>query len=74
MASHVGVEHLKPDPYNLSDDEIREIARRGGAIGVIFLTYWLDKRHPKKGLDAIWRDHRAHPVANRLLGPHRPGD
>jgi membrane dipeptidase len=55
IASHVGVEHLNSDPYNLGDDEIREIARRGGAVGVIFLNYWLDASHPKKGLTAIWK-------------------
>lgn len=53
VASHVGVKHYNDDPYNLSDDEIREIARTGGAIGVVFISYWLDARHPKKGVHAI---------------------
>ena len=54
MASHVGVERYNPDPYNLSDDEIQEIAGSGGAVGVIFMTYWLDSAHPKDVLVSIW--------------------
>jgi membrane dipeptidase len=53
VASHVGVKRYNDDPYNLSDDEIREIARTGGAIGVVFISYWLHAEHPKKGVDAI---------------------
>ncbi len=55
VASHVGVTELNDDPYNLGDDDIEIIAQSGGAIGVIFMTYWLDAAHPKNGLDAIWR-------------------
>ncbi len=55
IATHVGVQQLNPDPYNLADDEIREIARRGGLIGIIFFTYWLDPDEPHEGLEAIWR-------------------
>lgn len=55
VASHVGVARHNPDPYNLADDEIREIARRGGAIGVIFMNHWLAGTDPGDGLDAIWR-------------------
>ena len=55
VASHVGVSRYNPDPYNLADDEIREIARSGGAVGIIFMTYWLDAAHPKDGLAAIWK-------------------
>jgi membrane dipeptidase len=55
MATHVGVTRYRPDPYNLDDDEIREIARTGGAVGVVFISYWLDEQHPKKGLPAIWK-------------------
>ncbi len=52
LASHVGVKRYSDDPYNLSDDEIRQIARTGGAVGVIFMTYWLEASHPKKG---VWQ-------------------
>ncbi len=55
VASHVGVTELNDDPYNLSDDDIEIIAQSGGAIGVIFMTYWLDAAHPQNGLDTIWR-------------------
>jgi membrane dipeptidase len=55
IATHVGVQQLNPDPYNLADDEIREIAQRGGLIGVIFFTYWLDPKEPHEGLESIWR-------------------
>jgi microsomal dipeptidase-like Zn-dependent dipeptidase len=55
MATHVGVTRYRPDPYNLDDDEIREIAGTGGAIGVVFISYWLDKEDPKNGLPAIWK-------------------
>lgn len=55
VASHVGVARWKNDPYNLTDEEIREIARSGGVVGIILMTYWLDEAKPKKGLDAIWR-------------------
>lgn len=56
IATHVGVQRYNPDPYNLTHDEIREIAASGGAIGVIFMTYWLEQpRPPKNGLDIIWR-------------------
>jgi microsomal dipeptidase-like Zn-dependent dipeptidase len=55
VASHVGVARFRDDPYNLTDDEIREIAATGGAVGVIFLTYWLSAEHPGDGLPAIWR-------------------
>jgi membrane dipeptidase len=44
-----------PHPFNLTDEEIREIARSGGAVGVIFMTHLLDENHPRNGLDAIWR-------------------
>jgi membrane dipeptidase len=53
MASHVGVHRYNPDPYNLSEEEIRHIARGGGAIGVVFISYWLDENHPKDGVEAI---------------------
>ncbi|UCF19136.1 MAG: membrane dipeptidase [Gemmatimonadota bacterium] len=54
IASHVGVKRYRDDPYNLSDEEIRLIADGGGAVGVIFMSYWLDAANPKNGLPAIW--------------------
>ena len=56
VVTHVGVQRLNPDPYNLADDELREVARRRGVVGVIFMTYWLQHPHPPKdGVDLIWR-------------------
>jgi microsomal dipeptidase-like Zn-dependent dipeptidase len=56
VASHVGAQRYNPDPYNLSDEEIREIAASGGFVAVIFMTYWLQQPDPPKdGLDVIWR-------------------
>lgn len=58
VASHVGVTRYRPDPYNLSDEEIRHIAGTGGAIGVIFMTYWLSSLHPRVGLSIIFETMR----------------
>ena len=55
VASHVGVQSMNPEKYNLDDDDVRAIAESGGVVGVIFMPYWLDKAHPGPGLDAIWR-------------------
>jgi membrane dipeptidase len=49
------VAQLRNDPYNLTDDELREIAASGGAVGVIFMTYWLSPDEPKYGLEMIWK-------------------
>jgi microsomal dipeptidase-like Zn-dependent dipeptidase len=54
VASHVGAQAFNPDPYNLADDEIAHVARTGGVVGVIFMSYWLDEHHPAAGLPAIW--------------------
>ena len=55
VASHVGVRACYDVPYNLSDDEIREIARTGGVIGVISEPRFLQGRDPEPGLMPIWR-------------------
>lgn len=55
VASHVGVSTLNPEPYNLTEDDVRAIAAGGGLVGVIFMPYWLEASHPKDGLDAIWQ-------------------
>jgi membrane dipeptidase len=56
VATHVGVRRYNPDPYCLADDELREIARSGGFVGVIFMTYWLQQPDPPEGgLEVIWR-------------------
>lgn len=54
VASHVGLRALHDRDYNLSDGEVREIARTGGAVGVILMPFWLTGRRGD-GLDAVWR-------------------
>lgn len=56
VATHVGLRALNPSaPYDLDESDVRAIAASGGVVGVIFMPYWLDARHPRNGLDAIWR-------------------
>lgn len=55
MATHVGAYAINPSPYNLEDWEIQWIARRGGVMGVIFMTYWLMPYDARFGLNFISR-------------------
>lgn len=55
VATHMGVTKYHPHPYNLDDDDIREISNRGGAVGIMFMSSTLDQTNPKKGLPAIWK-------------------
>lgn len=55
LASHVGAYEINPTPYNLSDWEIRRIARDGGVIGVIFMPYWLMPKESRHGINFISR-------------------
>jgi membrane dipeptidase len=55
IASHIGVQSMNPEPYNLDETDVRAIAATGGVVGVIFMPYWLDRAHPGPGLDAIWK-------------------
>jgi microsomal dipeptidase-like Zn-dependent dipeptidase len=55
MATHVGAYEINPSPYNLSDWEIKRIARDGGVIGVIFMPYWLMPRESGQGINYISR-------------------
>lgn len=55
IMTHVGVHAHQPVPMNPTDDELEEIARRDGAIGLIFFNYWLDEQEPSAGLPALWR-------------------
>jgi membrane dipeptidase len=55
IASHIGVQSMNPEPYNLDESDVRAIVASGGVVGVIFMPYWLDKSHPRPGLAAIWR-------------------
>jgi membrane dipeptidase len=55
VASHIGVQSLNPEPYNLDEADVKAIAASGGVVGVIFMPYWLSETHPGPGLDAIWK-------------------
>jgi len=55
VASHVGAYAINPSPYNLTDQEIRRIARDGGVIGVIFMPYWLMPKESGQGINFISR-------------------
>ncbi len=54
IASHIGVQSLNPEKYNLDRDDVEAIAASGGVVGVIFMPFWLKESHPGPGLDAIW--------------------
>jgi membrane dipeptidase len=53
IASHVGAYSINPTPYNLTDWEIRQFARDGGVIGVIFMPYWLMPKESGQGINFI---------------------
>ncbi len=55
LATHVGAYVMDPSPYNLTDEEIRRIARDGGVIGVVFMPYWLMPKESGQGTNFIYR-------------------
>jgi membrane dipeptidase len=55
IASHIGVQSMNPEPYNLDESDVQAIAASGGVVGVIFMPYWLEQSHPGPGLEAIWK-------------------
>lgn len=55
VASHIGVQSMNPEPYNLDESDVQAIAASGGVVGVIFMPYWLSTSHPQRGLEAIWQ-------------------
>jgi microsomal dipeptidase-like Zn-dependent dipeptidase len=55
LATHVGAYSINPSPYNLTDWEIRRIARDGGVVGVIFMPYWLMPKESGQGINFISR-------------------
>jgi membrane dipeptidase len=55
LATHVGAYEINPSPYNLRDWELKKIAESGGAVGVIFMNYWLMPHETKRGLNFITR-------------------
>ena len=59
IASHVGAYSINPDPYNLKDWEMKQIADNGGVLGVIFMNYWLMPKESQRGLNIITQTIRA---------------
>jgi len=55
IASHMGVQSMNPEPYNLDKSDVQAITAAGGVVGVIFMPYWLEESNPGPGLDAIWK-------------------
>ncbi len=55
LATHTGAYGINPSPYDLTDAEIRRIARDGGVVGVIFMPYWLMPKESGQGLNFISR-------------------
>jgi len=53
FATHVGAYGINPSPYNVTDWEVRRIARDGGVVGVIFMNYWLMPKESGQGINAI---------------------
>lgn len=54
VASHLGLREFHDRRYNLTDGEVRRIARTGGAVGVILMPFWLTGQRGH-GLEAIWQ-------------------
>jgi len=42
IASHSGCKALRDHPRNLTDDQMRALARNGGVLGIVFLPAFLD--------------------------------
>ena len=55
LATHVGAYGINPSPYNVTDWEIKRIARDGGVVGVIFMPYWLMPKESGQGINFISR-------------------
>lgn len=53
LLSHTGVYEKNHLSMNPTDDEIKTIAESGGAIGVIFMNYWLHPEKQKNGLHLV---------------------
>ncbi len=53
LATHVGAYEINHNPYNLHDWEMETIAESGGAVGVIFMNYWLTPYERKRGLGFV---------------------
>lgn len=64
VASHSNAAALRPHRRNLTDDQVRRIAARGGVVGIVLFAPFLGEG--EVGLDAVFR-HVDHLVS--LVGP-----
>lgn len=55
IATHVGVSRFFDHPMNLKKEEILEIKRRNGVIGVIVCNEWLCGGNAGDGLEPFWK-------------------
>ncbi len=53
LASHIGSYEINPNPYNLENWELEKIKESDGAVGVIFMNYWLTPEDRKDGIDYV---------------------
>lgn len=68
IATHSATRALTPSPRNLTDDQIRRIARSGGLIGVtLHSPHLVQPPHRGRATAADWAAHVEHIVA--LVGP-----
>ena len=75
IASHIGVQSMNPEPYNLDESDVRAIAASGGVVGVIFMPYWLDQARPRPGPGRdLEDDGHAAALERWLLGARRDRD
>jgi len=68
VASHSNCKALCDHPRNLTDDQIRALAERGGVMGMNFAPMFVDKE--KATLERVL-DHIDH--VNKLVGPNHVG-
>ncbi|MCB9786562.1 MAG: membrane dipeptidase [Deltaproteobacteria bacterium] len=61
LATHTGVAGVRPHWRNLDDDQLRAIARTGGAVGVIFSAPFLTRRGGPRDAEMVV-EHLAHIV------------
>ena len=61
IATHTGVDGVRPHWRNLNDAQLRAIAETGGTVGVIFAKHFLSRRGGPKGREMVI-EHMAHIV------------
>ena len=62
IATHTGVDGVKPHWRNLDDDQLRAIAETGGTVGIIFQTMFLSRSGgPRDGAMVV--EHAEHAIS-----------